>query len=122
MDKSLLMFQQGGIRCVQKVLGDSEQTLYFKARNPSQIAAYYSAERRFPDTEAGDIGRDKMRAEFIAGSLCDESGAPLLTAEEAQMIPIPLRVELCLMITSESNRPGDPGKSSFTQSNGSGTS
>ena len=62
MDKSLLMFQPGGgVRTAKKMLGDGEEraehSLYFKPQNPSQIAAFYGAERRFPDTEAGDLAR-----------------------------------------------------------------
>ncbi len=110
MDKSLLM-ARGGIRSAKKTLDDgNEHTLHFKAKTPNEIATYSGAERRIPETAAGDLLREKMRAEFIAGSLCDETGAALMTVDEALLVPATLKPELCHMILLGSSETTDAGK------------
>lgn len=110
MDKSLLMVR-GGVRSAKKVLSDgNEHTLYFQARMPNEIAVFMGAERRFTEDEAGDLAREKARARFIASSLCDESGQPLMTLDEAMAIPQTLKPEICAMVVLGSNQPGEAGK------------
>lgn len=106
MDKSLLMFR-GGVRSVVKTLADgNEHTLYYKARTPNELAAYFGAESTFEDGEKGNVARQKHRAKFIAESLCTEDGAPLMTLAEAELIPGSLKAEICGFIVSGSNEAG----------------
>jgi hypothetical protein len=108
--KELLLFR-GGVRSVKKTLADGEEhTLYYKARTPAECAAFAGAERRYPDTPEGDALREKTRAKFLAESMCDEAGEPLLTLEEAAMLPMTLKPELCLLIVQGSSTPGEAGK------------
>lgn len=110
MDKSLLMFH-GGVRSAVKTLVDgNEHTLYFKARTPNEIALFTGAESRFTDDAKGDIARQEHRAKFIADSLCDEAGNPLMTLADAMLIPATLKPEICSMVLAGSNRPGEAGK------------
>jgi hypothetical protein len=110
MDKSLLMFR-GGVRSAKKELADGqEHTLYYLAKTPNEIAVFLGAQSRFTNDEKGDLARQKMRAEFIASSLCDEEGAPLMTKDEAMLIPATLKPELCELIVVGSNNIGDAGK------------
>jgi hypothetical protein len=110
MDKSLLLFR-GGIRSAEKTLGDGQvHTLHFKAKTPNELAVFLGASGRIENTEAGDLGRQRMRAEFIASALCNEDGTPLLTVDEAILIPATLKPELCAMIIEGSNSIGEAGK------------
>lgn len=111
MDKSLLLFR-GGVRSTVKKLSDGqEHTLYYKARTPNELAAYLGAERRgFGDNKEGDIQRQKMRAQFIAESLCNEDGTTLLTVAEAELIPNTLKPEICQFIVEGSEELGDTKK------------
>ena len=110
MDKALLMFH-GGVRSAVKTLSDGkEHTLHFRAKTPSEVALFLGGERRYSDDEAGDKLRERKRAEFIAGALCDEAGAALMTSEEATLIPATLKPELCQMIVQSSNDLGEAGK------------
>lgn len=110
LDKSLLMFR-GGVRSVSKKLADGEEhMLFYKAKTPNEIAVFLGAQGRFTQDEAGDLARQKTRAKFIAESLCNEDGSPLMTEAEAQMIPATLKPELCELIVTGSNEIGDAGK------------
>lgn len=110
MDKALLMFR-GGVRSAVKKLSDGqEHTLYYRAKTPDEIAVFLGSQSRFTNDEAGDLARQKTRAKFIASSLCDEAGAPLLTEADAALIPATLKPELCEMIVVGSNEIGDVGK------------
>ena len=110
MDKSLLMFR-GGVRSIKKKLSDgNEHTLYYKAKTPTEIVLYLGAERRFVDSPESDVAREKLRAEFIANSLCDENGELLFTKEEAMLIPASLKLEICFFIHTGSNDVGDAKK------------
>lgn len=111
MDKSLLMYR-GGVRATQKTLADGkEHTLHFKARTPSEVAQYLAAEARFENTDVGVRAREKMRADFIADSLCTETGEPLMTASEALLIPATLKPEICMLVVQGSSELGtDAGK------------
>jgi hypothetical protein len=108
--KELLLFR-GGVRSDKKTLSDgNEHTLYYKARTPTEVALFVGAERRYAETEAGDLMREKTRAKFIAASLCDEGGSPLLTEDEALLIPATLKPEICWMVIGGSNTAGEAGK------------
>lgn len=108
--KELLIFR-GGVRSEKKTLSDgNEHTLYYKARTPTEVALFVGAERRYPETEAGDLLREKTRAKFIADSLCDEAGVTLMTADEALLIPATLKPELCWLVIGGSNAAGEAGK------------
>ena len=109
MDKSLLMFR-GGVRTATKKLADGqEHTLYYKAKTPNEISVFLGGQQRFPDDEAGDLARQVSRAKFIASSLCNEDGTPLMTESEAQLIPTTLKPQLCEMIVLGSNEIGEAG-------------
>lgn len=109
MDKSLLLFR-GGVRSTTKKLADgNEHAIHYKAKTPDEIATFLGAERRYTQDEAGDLAREKRRAEFIASSLCDEGGQPLMTADEARGIPNTLKPELCALIVDGSNKTSDAG-------------
>lgn len=111
MDKSLLMYR-GGVRSVVKRLADgNEHTLYYKAKTPNELAAYYGAEAAFAEDEKGNVERQKFRARFIAGSLCTEAGEPLLTPAEAELITGTLKGEICAFIAIGSNEAGNAGNS-----------
>lgn len=110
MDKALLMFR-GGVRSTVKKLADGqEHTLHYLAKTPDEIAVFLGSQGRFTNDEAGDLARQKTRAKFIASSLCDESGAALMTEAEAALIPATLKPDLCEMIVIGSNEIGDAGK------------
>lgn len=102
---------RGGILSAKKTLSDgNEHTIYFRAKTPAEVVAFSGAERRYADDDKGDLAREKARAKFIAESLCDEAGAPLLTEAEAMQIPATLKPELCGMVLTGSNAPGEAGK------------
>lgn len=102
---------RGGVRSATKTLADGkEHTLYYKAKTPNEIAAFLGAQQRIADDAAGDAERQKTRARFIAESLCNEDGAQLMTFEEAQLIPVTLKPQLCEMVILGSNEIGDAGK------------
>lgn len=110
MDKSLLMFR-GGVRSATKTLSDGqEHTLHYKAKTPNEISVFLGSQTRFSEDEAGDLARQVSRAKFIASSLCTEDGAPLMTEQEAQLIPTTLKPQLCEMIVIGSNDIGEAGK------------
>ncbi len=102
---------RGGVRSITKTLGDgNEHTLYYKARTPNELAAHLGAESAFKEDEAGSVARQKLRAKFIGSSLCTESGEPLMTTAEAELIPGTLKAELVALILAGSNELGDAGK------------
>jgi len=106
MDKALLLFR-GGVRSVVRTLADgAEHTLYYKARTPNELAAYFGAEQSFGDGEKANVARQKARAKFIAESLCTETGEPLLTLAEAELVPGTLKAEICEFIVTGSNEAG----------------
>jgi hypothetical protein len=109
MDKQILMFR-GGVKSATKKLADGkEYTIFFKSRTPEEIAVFVGIQSRMTDDTAGDLARQKGRAEFIANSLCNEDGSLLMTIEEARMIPVTLKPQLCEMIITASNDIGDLG-------------
>ncbi len=108
--KELLMFR-GGVRSVSKTLADgNEHTLYYKARTPNELAAHLGAETALKEDEAGSVARQKLRAKFIATSMCTESGDPLMSQAEAELVPGTLKAELVALILSGSNEAGEAGK------------
>lgn len=109
MDKALLMFRGGVRSAVRKFADGQEHTLHYLAKTPDEIAVFLGAQSRFSNDEAGDLGRQKSRAKFIASSLCDESGTPLMTDAEAALIPATFKPELCEMIITGSSEVGELG-------------
>jgi hypothetical protein len=108
--KALLMFR-GGVRSVSKTLADGqEHELFYRARTPNELAAHFGAENVLKDDAAGAVERQKMRARFIASSMCDEKGDPLMTVKEAEDIPGGLKAELLALIVAGSNEIGEAGK------------
>lgn len=106
MDKALLLFR-GGVRSVVRTLADgAEHTLHYKARTPNELAAYFGAEASYGDNEKDNVARQKTRARFIAESLCNEDGTPLLTVAEAELVPGTLKAEICQFIIAGSNEAG----------------
>lgn len=106
MDKALLLYR-GGVRSVVRTLADgAEHKLYYKARTPNELAVYFGAESSFGDDEKGNLARQKARARFIADSLCTESGEPLLTVAEAELVPGTLKAEICQFVIAGSNEAG----------------
>lgn len=107
---SRLLFR-GGVRAFAKVYEDgTSETFHYKARTPNELAAFSGAENVLGTDAEGAVKRQKLRAKFIAESLCDESGEPVVTAAEAEKIPAPTKVELCQLILDGSNEVGDAGK------------
>lgn len=103
MDKSALLYR-GGVKSVQRKLVDGElHTLFYKARTPEELAAYFGAQQTFKEDEKGAVERQKHRAKFISESLVNEDGSPLLTYEEARGIPGTLKVEIVSFIIAGSN-------------------
>jgi hypothetical protein len=116
---------RGGVCTADRKLADGEEhTLHFKAKTPTEVALFSAAESRWQNT--GDEAvkeREKRRAAFIASSLCDESGALLMTEAEAEQIPASLRPELCSMILDGSAQTvGGKNDLRSGAKNGSGTS
>ncbi len=110
LDKSLLMFR-GGVRSTKKTLADGqEHTLYYKARTPNEIAGFLAADTALSNDEKGTLNRQKSRARFIAESLCDETGDPLMTTAEAEQIPVSLKVEIVALVIEGSSETGEAGK------------
>lgn len=111
MDKSLFMVKGGSVRFEEHTLADGQKhKVYYKVQTPNAIALHHGAERRYPQTPDGDIEREKTRAAFIAGALCNEDGTQLMTAQEAQSLPVTLKFELCVMIANGSNKLDDAAK------------
>lgn len=103
MDKSLLLYR-GGVRSAEVKLADGAMhTLHYKARTPNELAAYFGAENGLGEDEKGNVARQKHRAAFIFHALCNEDGTPLLTKEEAELIPGSLKGEICALVISGSN-------------------
>jgi hypothetical protein len=123
MDKSLLMYR-GGVRSVVRTLSDGkEHTLYYKAKTPNELAAYFGALAVLEPGEQGSVARQKQNAKLIANSLCDEEGAPLMTLAEAELIPATLKREICDFITIGSSEAGVSGNDlPPREKTGSGTS
>ena len=120
MNKELLMFR-GGIRTAVKPLAtgkfDSdgkqiteEHTLHYKARTPNELAEYFGTLHALSEDGEGAVARQKYLAKFIAASMCDEAGEPLMTAAEAELIKVQLKFEIASMIVVGSNESGDAGK------------
>lgn len=110
MDVALLQFRSG-IRSVKKTLADGqEHELHYKARTPAQLARYFGAEAAFTNDADGAEARHKHRSKFIAEAMCNESGEPLLTLAQAELVPGTLKSEMLAMIISGSNEIGDAGK------------
>lgn len=110
MDKSLLMFR-GGVRSVKKLLADGkEHDLFYKARTPNELAQHFGAANALPNDGDGAVSLQKLRAKFIAASLCTEDGEPLMTIAEAENIPGTLKNEIVLMVSQGSAEIGDAGK------------
>lgn len=106
MDKALL-FYRGGIRSAEvKLADDAMHRLHYKARTPNELAAYFGGEHALGEDEKGNVARQKHRAKFIADSLCNEDGTPLLTLAEAELIPGSLKGEICALVISGSNESG----------------
>ena len=110
MDLALLMFRSG-IRSVKKTLVDgNEHELFYKARTPAQLAHYFGAEAAFTNDADGAEARHKHRAKFIAESMCTETGEPLMTVAQAELIPGTLKSEILAIVLAGSNDIGDAGK------------
>lgn len=110
VDKSRLLFR-GGIRSFTKTYEDETvETFHYKARTPNELAAFVGGENVLKDDAAGGIARQKHRAQFLASSLCTETGEALVTVAEAEMIPGTLKAEICNLIVVGSNDVGEAGK------------
>lgn len=123
MDKSLLMYR-GGVRSVDRKLADGqEHKLFYKAKTPNELAAYFGALDVLQAGPDGAVSRQKEYAKLIAGSLCDEHGEPLMSFAEAELIPAGLKREICDFITVGSNQAGVSGNDlPPKERTGSGTS
>ena len=109
VDKTRLLFR-GGLRTFTKTYEDATvETFHYKARTPNELAAHFGAENALKDDAEGGVARQRLRAKLIATSLCTESGEPLLTASEAELIPGSLKAEICNLIAIGSNDVGDAG-------------
>lgn len=102
---------RGGVRSfVKKYEDDTEETFYYKARTPNELAGHFGAESALKDDGPGAVERQKLRAKFLAASMCDEAGASVMTDKEAEQIPGGIKAELCNLIANGSNEIGDAGK------------
>lgn len=106
---------RGGVRAFEKKLADAdgvEHSFYYKARTPNELAAFAGTEAVFraKETEADFVARAKSHARFLASSLCTESGDPLVTPQEAELIPAGLKLDLLAEIVKGSNEAGDAKK------------
>ena len=110
VDKSRLMFRGGTRTFTKKYPDETEEVFHYKARTPNELAAHFGALAAFTETSDGYVARQKHLAKFIAESLCDESGQPLLTAKEADQILASLKAEIVNLIVLGSNEAGDAGK------------
>lgn len=100
----------GGIKSSPfKCLDGVERTLHFKCKTQDEIVGFAGSLMRLKDDEEGDLKRQRIRAEFVASSLCDETGALLMTGDEAYLIPAITKVEMCELIIKLSNDIGDAG-------------
>lgn len=105
------LFARGGIRSFKKKYDDeTEETFYYRARTPSECAAFRGALSAFSNDEVGGVSRDKYLGKFIAGAMSDEAGESLLTEAECARIPDTVKLHLCLMIVAGSVETGDAGK------------
>lgn len=109
--KELLM-AMGGVRSIKKKLAgrDEEATIFYNAPTATQVAGVRGAISTFEVNEAGLIARDRYAGKFLLSVLADETGAPLMTAEEVARIPDVLKLELCLAIINDASTAGEAGK------------
>ena len=103
---------RGGVRSFRRTLADGkEHDLYYKARMPNELAAHFGAMSALKeDNEKDTVARQKLIARFIADSMCDADGKPLMTLSEAELIPAPLKIELRAAILEGSSEAGEAGK------------
>lgn len=105
------LFARGGVRFFKKKYDDgSEETFHYRARTPSECAAFRGAVSSFANDEAGFVARDKYLGRYISGAMCTEAGETLLTEAECARIPDTTKLELCLLILAGSVETGDAGK------------
>lgn len=108
--KKNFLIPTGGIKSSPfKCLDGVERTVHVKCKTQDEIVGFAGSLMRLPDDEKGDLKRQRVRAEFIANGLCDETGEPLMTADEAYLIPAMTKVEICELIIKLSNDIGDAG-------------
>jgi len=114
MDKAKLFAAPGGtVKSGSITLADgSKETLYYRTRTPNEIACFAGGERRYSQTEDGDLQREVARAGFVAAAFCNEDGTTLMSAQEAQGIPSLVKFDLCMMVVTGSSQIGDAGKAS----------
>lgn len=103
MDKALFMAAPGGTVKSEEWEG---HTIYFRTRTPNEIACFAGGERRYEQTQEGDLQREVARSAFVADALCNEDGSPLMTAQEAQSIPPLVKFELAMLIVTGSSKIG----------------
>jgi hypothetical protein len=103
-----LLTQPGTIRAETRPFADGkEHTFHFKARSPNEIAAHFGAvqsvtkDGQTPETA---IAAQKELAKFIAESLCNEDGTPLLSVAQAENIAPILKGELRAIIVDGSSK------------------
>lgn len=90
-----------------KLADGEDHKLYFKQLTPDEIASFLGAVNRIPDTEKGDIERQKLQANLIALSMRNETGEPLMSKEEAGKVPVMMKLKLCSLIIECSGDIGD---------------
>lgn len=124
MSKDALFAAPGGtIKEGELNLATGAQKLFYRTRTPNEIACFAGAERRYSQSEEGDLQREVSRAAFVADSFCDEDGKPLMTKEEAQRVPTLVKFDLCMLVVTGSSTIGEAGKASLPgASTTSGTS
>lgn len=102
---------RGGVRSfVKKYEDDTEETFHYKARTPEELAAHFGALQAFTPDAPGAVARQAHLAKFIAASMCDEAGNPVITAAEAAKLTATNKAEIANLIATGSNESGDAGK------------
>jgi len=103
-----LLTQPGTVRAETRPFGDGkDHTFHFRARAPNEIAAHFGAVQALTkdgQTAEAAVAVQKELARFIADSLCNEDGTPMLDAKKAEQIAPVLKNELRAIIVDGSSK------------------
>lgn len=107
MDPALLQYR-GGVRSLgkKKLADGNEHELFYIARTPAEVSVLYgklAAADKIEDVEKRVAMVNRLETQYIAASMCQDDGSPLLTEEQAAKVPLTLKRELRDLISLGSN-------------------
>lgn len=111
MNKSRWLTQPG-IRAETQTFADNQtETFHYRVRTPAELAAHFGALAALPQDGPGAVQAQALLTDFLAETLCDEAGAPILSKAEAALISPRLKNQLRdIIVTGSSTVVADLGK------------